>query len=79
MNEATADNNGAYLSDRRHGNGCRQREREIERASERGTVAVRRFILPYPPIGPHETLLAMLSVTRDRQSPPRQKTGASLQ
>lgn len=25
MNEATADNNGAYLSDGRHGNGCRQR------------------------------------------------------
>lgn len=31
MNEATADNNGAYLSDGRHGNGCRQRERERER------------------------------------------------
>lgn len=44
MNEATADNNGAYLSDGRHGNGCRQKEREggeREGAGERETTALR--------------------------------------
>lgn len=41
MNEATADNNGAYLSDGRHGNGCRQKEREGERGGERETTALR--------------------------------------
>lgn len=34
---------------------------------------------PPSPIGPHEKLLAMLSVARDRRSSPRQKPGASLQ
>lgn len=33
MNEATADNNGVYLLDGRHGNGCRQKEREREGSS----------------------------------------------
>lgn len=37
MNEATADNNGVYLLDGRHGNGCRQGERERESSS----IAVR--------------------------------------
>lgn len=37
MNEATADNNGVYLLDGRHGNGCRQKERERERA--RGIIS----------------------------------------
>lgn len=40
MNEATADNNGVYLLDGRHGNGCRQSERERERESKRHRVQV---------------------------------------
>ena len=56
MNEATADNNGVYLLDGRHGNGCRQsegerereREREIEGEGERerGSIAL-RSVDPY--------------------------------
>lgn len=40
MNEATADNNGVYLLDGRHSNGCRQHERERERESDRLRVQV---------------------------------------
>lgn len=44
MNEATADNNGVYLLDGHHGNGCRQREGERERQSS--SIAL-RSVDPY--------------------------------
>lgn len=55
MNEATADNNGAYLSDGRHGNGCRQKESERWGERERDCSCAQcwivppRFVLPLPP------------------------------
>lgn len=53
MNEATDDNNGAYLSDGRHGNGCRQRERERERGdcgcAQRWIVSLQVSATPIPP------------------------------
>lgn len=63
----------------------RKRARDGERERGRGTVAVRSvgLCLPGlcffpPPVGPGETLLAVLPA-RDPQSPPRQKPGASLE
>lgn len=38
MNKATADNNGVYLLDGCHSNGCRQSERESEGERETGSA-----------------------------------------
>lgn len=46
MNGATADNNGVYLLDGHHGNGCRQRERESEGETECRSTAL-RSVPPY--------------------------------
>lgn len=47
MNEATADNNGVYLLDGHHGNGCRQRASERGREREGEQPIALRSVDPY--------------------------------